>query len=341
MRPVSEGNTGEERELKATENRPFLREKNFVTPSKNAYLFPGQGAQYSGMGKDFAASFLSAREVFEEADEQLKEHISKIIFEGPEDLLTETRHAQIGIFVTSVAILRTIESQFPELVPSVCSGLSLGEYTALYASRRLGFADTLELVSERSRLMNEACEKNPGTMAAVLGLEAKGVEEALRGLKDVWIANYNSPGQIVISGTKEGVERAEAPLKAAGAKRVIPLTVHGAFHSGLMQSALGGISPFIQRADIKESDIGFVMNVPGNFVHSIDEIRLNLTQQVTKSVRWEQGIRSMEGIELFLEIGCGKTLAGLNKKIGVAAPTLSIDKVEDLEKIGGALCNNC
>jgi [acyl-carrier-protein] S-malonyltransferase len=316
-------------------------ELRFCIMTKNGYLFPGQGAQYPGMGKDFAASFSAAREVFEEADERLKEHISKIVFEGPVDLLTETRYSQIGIFVTSVAILKTIQKQFPELTPSVCSGLSLGEYTALYASGRLGFADTLELVSERSRLMNEACEKTPGAMSAVLGLEAAGVEGALRGLEGVWIANYNSPGQIVISGTKEGVERAGAPLKAAGAKRLIPLTVHGAFHSGLMQSAQVGLAPFLERAPIRESDIAFVMNVPGNFVHSIDEIRTNLTLQVTKSVRWEQGIRSMEGIELFLEIGCGRSLSALNKKIGVNAPTLSIEKIEDLEKIGEALCNNC
>ena len=187
--------------------------------------------------------------------------------------------------------------------------------------------------------MNEACEKTSGTMAAVLGLEAAEVEEALHGLSNVWIANYNCPGQIVISGTKEGVEKAAVPLKAKGAKRVLPLTVHGAFHSGLMQSAQDGLAPFIQAAPIIDSQIGFVMNVPGGFVHSIDDIRSNLTSQVTQSVCWDQGIRSMNGIELFLEIGCGKTLAGLNKKIGVAAPTLSIDKVEDLDRIGETLCS--
>lgn len=307
--------------------------------SKNSFIFPGQGAQYPGMGKDFAASFSVAKEVFEEADEILKENLSRIVFEGPEDLLTQTKYSQIGIFVTSVAILRTIEAQLPELRPAVCSGLSLGEYTALHASGRLGFKETLQLVRERSRLMNEACERTSGAMAAVLGLEATDVELALQGLSDVWIANYNCPGQIVISGTKEGVEKAAAPLKAKGAKRVLPLSVHGAFHSGLMQSAQDGLAPFIQSAPIIESQVGFVMNVPGDFVHNIEDIRRNLTKQVTQSVRWEQGIRSMTGIELFLEISCGKTLAGLNKKIGVAAPTLSIDKVEDLDRIGETLCS--
>jgi [acyl-carrier-protein] S-malonyltransferase len=308
--------------------------------NKKAYLFPGQGAQYPGMGKDFAASFREAREIFEEADEILSEHLSRIIFEGPEDLLTETRYSQTGIFVTSAAILRTLATQFPELKPSVCSGLSLGEYTALYASGRLEFQAALQLIGERARLMNEACERTSGAMAAVLGLEASEIEKALQGCDGVWIANFNCPGQIVISGTKAGIEKACSALKGAGAKRVVPLSVHGAFHSGLMQSAQEGLAPLIAAAPIAESAVGFVMNVPGDFVHSTEEIRRNLTKQVTHSVRWEQGIRSMAGIELFLEIGCGKTLAGLNKKIGVAAVSLSIEKIEDLDKIGEAVCSS-
>jgi len=309
--------------------------------NKHGYLFPGQGAQYPGMGKDFAASFAAARETFEEADDLLGERLSRIVFEGPEDLLTQTRHSQLGIFVTSIAILRTLETQFPDLRPDVCAGLSLGEYTALFASGRIGFADALRLVRERSRLMNEACERSPGAMAAVLGLEAEQAQQALKGCSGVWIANYNCPGQIVISGTKEGVEQAAEPLKAMGAKRVLPLAVHGAFHSGLMQSAQDGLAPFIAAASIQESQVGFVMNVPGDFVVSADAVRKNLTEQVTQSVRWEQGIRAMSRVDRFFEIGCGKTLTGLNRKIGVAAPTLSIEKVEDLERIGKALCSRC
>ena len=308
---------------------------------RHAYLFPGQGAQYPGMGKDFAASFSVAREVFEETDEILKEHLSRIVFEGPEDLLTQTKYSQIGIFITSVAILKTIQTQFPDLCPTVCSGLSLGEYTALYASGRLGFPDTLGLVRERSRLMNEACEKTSGTMAAVLGLGAEDVEKTIKDCAWVWIANYNCPGQIVISGTKEGVERASRSLKEKGAKRVLPLTVHGAFHSGLMQPAQDGLAPIIDLAPIRETHVGFVMNVSGDFVKTTDQIRQNLTNQITHSVRWEQGIRSMREIDFFLEIGCGKTLTGLNKKIGVAAPTLSVDKIEDLDRIGEVLCSKC
>jgi len=296
-----------------------------------AFLFPGQGSQYVGMGKDFLEAFRVAKETFEEADEVLNERISKIIFEGPEETLVETKYSQLGIFIASAAILRTIEEQMPQIKPAVCSGLSLGEYTALHASKRLNFKETLLLIEKRALLMNQACEKVPGTMAAVLGLDDSTIESVLLGKKDVWIANYNAPGQTVISGTKSGVERASLELKEKGAKRVIPLNVHGAFHSPLMQSAQDGLAPFVAQALIKDSSVGFVMNVPGNYVHSIEEIRHNLIFQVTSSIRWQQGISSMQNIEFYFEIGCGKTLSGLNRKIGVTGTTLSIEKVSDLD----------
>jgi [acyl-carrier-protein] S-malonyltransferase len=301
---------------------------------KIAFIFPGQGAQYVGMGKDFFDSFRIAKETFQEADELLGFHLSKIIFEGPEELLTQTKNSQLAIFVTSIAILRTIQQQLPDLKPAICAGLSLGEYTALCASGRLSFAETLRLVQERGRLMNEACLKVPGTMAAVLGLDALGTESALKGLRGVWLANYNAPGQTVISGTKEGVEQAGLVLKEKGAKRVIPLTVHGAFHSGLMLTAQEGLAPFVESAQILASSIEFVMNVPGGFVKSAEEIKRNLVCQVTQSVRWEQGIEAMKaaGVEFFLEIGCGKTLTGLNKKMGILSMS-SVDKVTDLELV--------
>jgi [acyl-carrier-protein] S-malonyltransferase len=312
---------------------------------KIAFIFPGQGAQYPGMGKDFAASFAIARETFEEADEILGENLSKIIFEGPESELTQTKNSQLAIFVMSAAVLRTLQSQLPDLVPSICSGLSLGEYTALWASGRLSFKETLLLIRERARLMNEACEKVSGAMAAVLGMGGAEVEAAIRGIPGAWVANYNCPGQIVISGTKEGVEAASSALKGAGAKRVLPLQVHGAFHSGLMKSAQEGLTPFIDRAPLVDSKIEFVMNVPGNFIQSLSDIRRHLASQVTHSVRWEQGVRAIEEkkVDLYVEIGCGKTLTGLNRKIGVAAPTISIDKIGDLEEaarqIQGVLCS--
>ena len=304
---------------------------------KRAFLFPGQGAQYVGMGRDFFDSFLVARETFQEADDLLGQHLSRLIFEGPEELLTQTSQAQLAIFVTSMAILRTVEEQLPRLIPSASAGLSLGEYTALCASHRLDFSSTLLLVRERARLMNEACEATSGAMAAVLGLSAQGVEEALKGMEGVWIANYNAPGQTVISGTEKGVERATLALKERGAKRVLPLTVHGAFHSPLMRSAEIGLAPFVEPLSIAPSEIGFVMNVTGEFASSEGEIKRNLIDQVTQSVRWEQGIQALKGagIDLFLEIGCGKTLTGLSKKMGILACS-AIEKVADLECVHAA-----
>ena len=312
---------------------------------KIAMLFPGQGAQYPGMGKDFAEHFAAARETFEEADDLLKEPLSQIIFEGPENRLTQTKNSQLGIFVTSAAILRVLQSQTSALEPALCSGLSLGEYTALWASKRLSFQETLLLVRERARLMNEACLQRSGTMAAVLGLDAKTLEGAIGAISGVWIANYNCPGQIVISGTKEGVEKASIALKETGAKRVLPLQVSGAFHSGLMQNAEDALKPFIAKANITSSEVGFVMNVPGDFTSDVSAIRDNLAAQVTHSVRWEQGIYAIEraSVDLYLEIGCGKTLSGLNRKIGVKRQTVSLEKIEELNgavlKIEESVCN--
>lgn len=312
---------------------------------KNAFIFPGQGAQYVGMGQDFAGHFPICRQTFEEADDLLGESLSSIIFQGPEESLTLTKNSQLAIFVNSVAILRAIQQQMPDLKPFVTAGLSLGEYTALFASGRLGFKETLFLVRERARLMNEACERTSGTMAAVLGMSPADVEMALSPLQNVWVANYNCPGQIVISGTREGVEQGSLALKAAGAKRILPLTVHGAFHSGLMQSAQDALAPFILQAPIQESGALLVMNAPGGFVEKTDDVRRYLTSQVTQSVRWEQGIRAMDaaGVDVYLEIGCGKTLAGMNKKIGVKGIAISIEKMTDLDSAAKQLegCATC
>lgn len=303
-----------------------------------AFLFPGQGAQYVGMGKDFADTFPTAKRTFEEADDVLKRKLSSIVFEGPEDILTETKNSQVAIFVTSIAILRVLQELFPELKPSVCAGLSLGEYTALHASSRMGFAETLQLVQLRGQFMNEACTAVKGTMAAIFGLKADVLEEIVTQLnmpKDLWIANFNCPGQIVISGTVKGVEAASAEAKAKGAKHVIPLQVHGAFHSGLMEPAEKRLKEYIDAADLKESSVNLVMNVPGDFVKELPEIRHYMIKQVTSPVRWEQGIRSMDakGINLYLEIGCKKALKRFNKEIGVSGLTLGIEKVSELQQI--------
>lgn len=307
---------------------------------KRAFLFPGQGAQYVGMGKDFSDSFAIAKNTFQEADDILNESLSKIIFEGPESSLIQTKYCQAAIFVNSIAILRVIVQQMPHFRAFACAGLSLGEYGALHASEKLSFKDTLILLQKRALFMNEACEKIPGTMAAVLGLNADQVESALKGVAGVWVANYNCPGQIVISGTKEGVEKGSQILKENGAKRVLPLTVAGAFHSGLMQTAQDQLAPFIMNAPIQESATHLVMNAVGNFVSTVEEMRKNLIAQVTHSVRWEQGIRAMndKGVDSYIEIGCGKTLTGMNRKIGVTGHLISIEKVTDLDQIGSIEC---
>lgn len=303
-----------------------------------AFLFPGQGAQYPGMSKDFALAFPIARHTLEEADDLLGRKLSSLILEGPENLLTETKNSQVGIFVASIAILRVLQEQFPRLQASVCAGLSLGEYTALCASGRLDFKETLSLVQQRGHYMNDACEEISGTMAVVLGLEGAEVAAVVKEVNlphDLWVANFNCPGQTVISGTVKGIEAGSVAAKAKGAKRILPLQVHGAFHSGLMASAESRLRDPIESALLKDSAIELVMNVPGDFVVGNQNIKDNLIKQVTHSVYWEHGIRNMEkrGIARFIEIGCGKTLAGFNKRIGVKGTTLSLEKIEDLQAI--------
>ena len=300
-----------------------------------AFLFPGQGAQYIGMAHDFVQNFSAARLTFEEADQLLQRPLSTIVFDGPEEVLTETRNSQAGIFTASMAIFRVMEELY-ELNPFVCAGLSLGEYTALTVAGNISFREALPLVELRGQFMNEACESTPGAMSVVMGLDAEAVIETVREVNlphDLWVANFNCPGQVVISGTRLGIEKGTAALKEKNAKRVLPLPVHGAFHSGLMQSARDKLSPYLKKAGLVKGSSRIVMNVPGNFVSDPEEMRKNLIDQVTHSVKWEQGIRAMEEekVDLYIEFGPGKALSGMNKRIGVQGPTISIDKVEDLK----------
>lgn len=308
---------------------------------KVAFIFPGQGAQYLGMGSDFIENFSIARQTFAEADDILKRSLSKIVAQGPEDVLTETRNSQVAIYVTSIAISRAIQELFPNLKPHFTAGLSLGEYTALTVSGRTQFIDCLSLVQYRGQYMNDACKKTPGTMAVVLGLDADVVEASVKEVnlpQDLWVANFNCPGQVVISGTLKGIEAGTACVKAKGARRVLPLQVYGAFHSGLMAQAEQQLATHIFDLPMKDSTIELIMNVPGSSVRELEQIRTYLIKQVTNSVRWEQGIRFMAsaGVDLFVEIGPGEALAGFNKRIGVNAPTVSIENLQglhDLEQI--------
>lgn len=298
---------------------------------KLALLFPGQGAQYPGMGKDFYDQFPAARAVFEEADALLSTKFSDLMFNGSAEDLKQTKNSQLSIFIMSVALFRCFEEKFPHLKIDAAAGLSLGEYTALVAAKIISFKDALLLVKARAEYMNEACQTHQGAMSAILGLEATEVEAIISQLQNVWVANLNCPLQVVISGTPEGVETANQLLKEKGAKRALPLEVSGAFHSGLMKEAQNRLQPKIFAAALVKSGIELVMNVPGGYVSSLEEVRNNMVLQVTQPVRWEQGVRAMlqKDINLFIEIGPGKTLTGMNKKMAPSAQTFNIEKVAD------------
>lgn len=307
--------------------------------SKNiAFLFPGQGAQYVGMGKDFFENFSISKALFEEANDILHFDLSKVIFEGPENLLKQTVNSQVAIFVTSISSLKVLKHEFPSLVPQVCAGLSLGEYTALVAAGKISFEEALILVQKRAQLMNNSCVKTPGTMAAIMGLDSNIIDETIAKLNPphlVWTANYNTFDQTVISGSIEGVDTASKVLQEIGAKKVIPLKVHGAFHSGLMMDSQLLLKPEIESASFTGSDIDIVMNVSGNFVKSAEEIKKFLIMQVTSSVRWRQSIETIDksGIDLYIEIGPCRSLTMMNLKNKVKGNSLNLDKISDLEKI--------
>lgn len=305
---------------------------------KYAFLFPGQGAQYPGMGKDFYEQFSVAKQTFDEADEFLNCSFSKLIFEGPSDELTLTKNSQVAIYISSIAVLRVVQEQFPEVKPAFCAGLSLGEYTALTAAGKISFLDCLDLVRVRAEAMHQACEETKGTMQVVLGMTEEATEGVIRELNPphpVWIANLSCPGQVVIAGSMEAIALVSEILKKNGAKRVLPLEVSGAFHSGLMQPAKLKLAKKIAVVDFHDSPIEIVMNVPGDFVSSTERMRQMLIDQVVNPVRWEKGIRKMMdcSVDLYLEMGPGKTLSGMNKRIGVAEPTYSIEKTSDLEAL--------
>jgi len=305
---------------------------------KKAFLFPGQGAQYVGMGKDFVSSYAIARETLEEADDLLGRKLSDTILHGPHDLLTETKNSQLGIYVISIAIWRVVTHLFPHLTADYCAGLSLGEYTALTASGRLNFQDALSLVQYRGQYMNDACESVKGTMAVVLGLEPDVLESLVHEARlpnDLWIANYNCPGQIVISGTLKGIDAAAKLAKERGAKKILPLQVYGAFHSGLMEFAKKKLESHINEAPLCAGKSMLIMNVPGSAVKDDSAVRSYLIEQVTSPVKWEQGVRFMDaqGTSLYVEMGPGRTLSGFNKRILVSGKTVSIEKIEDLKNL--------
>ena len=282
---------------------------------KKAYVFPGQGAQYSGMGKDLYESNPKARALFDKADEILGFKISEIMFSGTDEELKQTRVTQPAIFLHSVALAVALGEEFQ---PDMVAGHSLGELSALTAAGALSFEDGLRLVSARAEAMQKACEVKPSTMAAVIALADEKVEEVCAGIDGVVVAaNYNCPGQVVISGEVESVQAACVALKEAGAKRALPLNVSGAFHSPMMEPARAELQKAIEATEFHTPRCAVYQNVDAQPHTDPVEIKQNLIAQLTSPVRWTQSVERMcaDGATAFEELGPGQVLQGLIKKI--------------------------
>lgn len=293
--------------------------------AKIAYLFPGQGSQTVGMGQDLCAHFAVARAAFDEADQYLGMKISTLCFYGPEESLRETIYAQPALFVMSVAALRALrEAGAP--APSAVAGHSVGEYAALVAADALDFPTGLRLVEHRAREMHRATLAAPGAMAAVLGLSSADVAALCAELDDVDAANFNGPGQVVVSGSPDGVARASELAKARGAKRIVPLNVSGAFHSRLMTPAAEAMSHALADALVHDAAIPVVANLTGDYETQAGDIKANLAAQIDHPVRWEESIQRLvaDGFDTFLEVGSGTTLAGLMKRLAPDVQVLSV-----------------
>lgn len=300
--------------------------------SKIAFIFPGQGAQVIGMGKDFYENHKGSKEIFDKASEITGIHIPKLCFEENENL-NITEYTQVAILTTSIAMLEAFKDY--NIKPSVCAGLSLGEYSALVTSGVLDFSKACHIVRQRGILMQEAVPNGIGAMAAVLALEANKIEEVCDKIEGVEIANYNCPGQIVISGKKNAVEEASKLLVEAGAKRVIMLNVSGPFHSSMLKEAGAKLGQLLEPIPFHKPHTPYVTNVSGEYIKEMGQIKKLLERQVYSSVRWQQGIETMigEGVDTFIEIGPGKSLSAFIKKIDSTKKIFNIEKYEDMEKV--------
>ncbi|WP_121609293.1 ACP S-malonyltransferase [Mesobacillus foraminis] len=308
---------------------------------KIAFLFPGQGSQQAGMGKALAESNESVSSFFQKADEVLKENLSTLIFEGPQDKLTLTVNAQPALLTTSIALLEYFRQS--GIQPDYTAGHSLGEYSALVAAGAFSFEDGVYAVRKRGELMEKAVPNGEGTMAAVLGLDREKLsavcEEATAEGTPVQLANLNCPGQIVISGSKQGVESAASKAKDAGAKRVIPLDVSGPFHSQLMKPAADEFRNVLDGLSIDKARIPVIANVTAAPMQDAGEIKEKLIQQLYSPVLWEDSVSAMIelGVDTFVEIGPGKVLSGLVKKINRSVKTFSVYDQESCEAAIAAL----
>ncbi len=297
----------------------------------DAHVFPGQGAQYTGMGKDLYENHSLAKEMFRQAEEILGYEISRTMFQGPDEDLKQTKVTQPAIFLHSVILFKVHEST---IKPEAVAGHSLGEFSALVANQALRFEDGLRLVLARAMAMQKACEINPSGMAAIIGLDDAVVEEACREISEngdtLVPANYNSPGQIVISGSNEGIDKAIEKLKEKGAKRAIKLPVGGAFHSPLMEPARIELEEAINQTTFSAPACPVYQNATAQAVTDPDAIRSNLVAQLTAPVKWTQSVQNMitGGMDHFVEVGPGKVLQGLIKKINRQVPAESLEMTQ-------------
>ena len=307
----------------------------FLNPKDTALIFPGQGSQIVGMGRSLAETDPDAAAVFEEADQILDYPLSEICWRGPEDVLRDTVHTQPALLTHSVAVLRAFKARYTDFEPAFTAGHSLGEYSALVASRALDFADALRLVQARGRAMKEAGQQHPGGMAAVLGLDLERVERVCEQLSSeddgaVWVANDNCPGQVVISGHVQTLQRACEHLENQGARKVIRLAVSIASQIPLMAAAQIAFAPSLQNTLVRTSQVPTLSNVTAAPHRSPEEIRAALHEQLTSRVRWTESVRAMihSGVSTFVELGPGNVLTGLIRRIVRSAIGLTLDSPE-------------
>lgn len=300
---------------------------------KIAFIFPGQGAQYIGMGKDFYEEFDTAREVFDTASDVLQIDMRKLIFEE-NDRLHQTEYTQPAMVTTCMAILTQVAAA--GYTPDIYAGLSLGEYGAVIGSGILDFKEGIQIVRQRGMLMEGAVPKGIGAMSAVLGLDKEVIESVCESAKGiVGIANYNCPGQIVISGEKQAVAAVSETLMTKGAKRVLPLNVSGPFHSPMLKEAGDKLYEILNKASVNNPKTGYLSNVTASLETDKENIKTLLAKQVYSPVRWQQCVETMieQGVDTFIEIGPGKTLSGFIKKIDKSLKVINIEKTGDLEKL--------
>jgi [acyl-carrier-protein] S-malonyltransferase len=309
-------------------------------PRTTALIFPGQGSQFVGMGRELAETAPIARRIFEEADEILGYPLSRLCWEGPEDELNETEHTQPALLTHAIAALQAVVEQFPELKPFCTAGHSLGQFSALVAAGSMTFKDALYAVCERGLAMKSAGELQPGGMAAILGLDLQAVEEVCERASNqaeggIWIANDNCPGQVVISGHEEVLEIAEGMLKDAGARKVVRLAVSIAAHSPLMEAAQARLNKALESVAIQNPQVQVIGNVSASPLSTQDAVIADLQSQLTSRVRWTESVQCMlaAGIETFIEIGSGTVLTGLLKRIDRNATGIAIDTPDSWAKL--------